>query len=309
MVLSLPVVYPFEGPLQVKNQYPIFLHADQPYLDKASMEDSLSASLSHSSTYTVQTSRNWVINLDMEITEFNMRYKRIIRDYLELEINLPVLIFSDGFMDGFLEDYHNTFGFPDYGRSERPLNEFLYEVRQNGDLIIKGSTGTGIGDIRLAIKRHLILSDRLILSLKGNIEFPTNDGKEGYSNGSIDTAFSLLLDKGISDSVMTYWNLGVVFPGDLRGYHKVDLKNFLYGAAAVEILLGRKFSLIAQLQGQSGIYPETELLAVDRAAYLLALGGRYITLAKHCIEFSLTEDVNASGAPDFIANLTYRIKL
>ena len=58
IVFSSSVVYSFEGPLQIKNQYPIFIHANEPYLEKASMESSFSASLSHSSTYTVQNSSN-----------------------------------------------------------------------------------------------------------------------------------------------------------------------------------------------------------------------------------------------------------
>jgi hypothetical protein len=143
----------FDGPLQVKNQYPIFLHANQQYIDKASLENSMSFSLSHSSTYTVQESGHWTINLDMEITELNLRYKRIIRDMFEINLDLPVLIIGAGFMDGFLADYHDTFGFADYGRSARPHNAFLYEVRRDGRLIIKGSSSAKLGDIRLAVKK------------------------------------------------------------------------------------------------------------------------------------------------------------
>jgi hypothetical protein len=211
-------------------------------------------------------------------------------------------------MDGFLESYHNAFGFSDYGRGQRPLNDFLYEVRRDSALVIKGRSGTGLGDMRLVVKKPLISSDVLSLSLKGDIELPTGDTKKGYGNGSIDAGVSVLLDKSISDRISTYWNLGVVFPGDVRGYQKVDLKNFVYGGAAVEAVMGKNFSLLAQLQGQSAIYPETDLLAVDRAAYLLALGGRY-NKGKGSVEFSLTEDINLAGAPDFIVNFSYKIQL
>jgi len=305
---SLSAVHSFEGPLQVKNQYPIFLHANQPYLEKASWENSFSVSLSHSSTYTVQNSSRWVINLDMEITELNLRYKRIIRDVIEFDMDVPLLGFSDGFMDGFLDTYHDTFGLPNYGRNERPLNDFLYEVRRDGDLVVKGETGIGLGDIRFAVKKPLISSDSLTLSVKGDLELPTGRAKKGYGNGNLDMGVSVLLDKSISDSIMTYWNFGAVFPGDVKGYQKVNLENFVYGGAAVEVALGKSFSLLAQLQGQSAIYPETDLLAVDRAAYLLAFGGRYNT-EKSSFELSFSEDVNSSGAPDFIVNLSYKVKL
>jgi len=296
---------PFDGPLQVKNQYPLFLHANQPYLEKASPENSFSMSLSHSSTYTVQNSRNWYFGLDMEITELNLRYKRNVRNLAEIGIDIPVISFSDGFMDGFLESYHDGFGFPDYGRKNRPLNDFLYEVRRDGALVVKGRTGVGLGDIRLTVKKPLLFSsDDFVLSIKGDLELPTGRAKRGFGNGNVDAGISLLMDKTISQEIMTYWNIGYVFPGDLKGYQKIGLKDFVYGGMGVEADLGKSFSLLAQLQGQSQIYPETDLLAIDREAWLLSLGARY-----HSFELSITEDINTSGAPDFILNLSYRIKL
>jgi hypothetical protein len=303
-----PPAFSFEGPLQVNNLYPIFLHADQPYLEKAGMESSISYSLLHSSTYTVQSSGKWDIFLDMEITALNFRYKRIIKDVAEFDMDVPLLIIGGGFMDGFLADYHSAFGFPDYGRSARPNNEFLYEVRRDGNLIIKGRSGIRLGDIRLAFKKPMIISDGLGLSVKGDIELPVGSAREGYGNGSMDAGIALLLDKKITNSIMTYANLGVVFPGDVRGYEKVNLKNFVYGGAGVEAYVGRGFSLLVQLQGQSQIYPETDLGAVDRDAYLLVIGGRYRT-GKRSFDLSLTEDINRSGAPDFILNLTYKLNL
>ncbi|MBI5409608.1 MAG: DUF3187 family protein [Nitrospirae bacterium] len=308
LILPFSAAYSFEGPLQVNNLYPLFLHADQPCLEKAAPESSMSYSLSHSSTYTVENSKDWVINLDMEITELNFRYKRMIKDIVEFDMDIPVLIIGGGFMDGFLEGYHDTFGFPDYGRSQRPHNEFLYEVKRDGKAIIDGKSGTNIGDVRLALKRSLISPDGFGLSVKGDVELPTGHAKTGYGSGSVDGGIAFLLDKKFTDGIMTYWNLGAVFPGAVRGEEKIGLKNFIYGGAAAEAALGESLNFLIQLQGQSAIYPETDISAVDREAWLLVLGGRYKT-GKRSFELSLTEDVNTSGAPDFILNLTYKMKL
>ncbi|RJQ15318.1 MAG: DUF3187 family protein [Nitrospiraceae bacterium] len=301
--------HPFEGPLQVKNSFPIFLHADQPYLEKAAAENSVSLSLSHSSTYTVQSSADWEIGLDMEITELNLRYKRIIMDAVELGIDVPLLIIGGGFTDNFLENYHQAVGLKDpYGRGQRPHNEFLYIVRRDGRPVIEGKSGTKIGDIRLALKKPLISGDGFSLSVRGDVELPSGNAKEGYGNGSVDAAVSLLLDKKITDSIMTNWNIGAVFPGDVKGHEEVELENFVYGGAAVEALLGSGYSLLVQVLGQSPIYPDTDLMAIDREAWLLAFGGRY-EKDNGSWELSLTEDINNSGAPDYILNLTYKLKL
>jgi hypothetical protein len=301
--------FSFEGPFQVKNLFPIFLHADQPYLEKAAMENSLSFSLSHASTYTVQSSADWVIDLDMETTELDLRYKRVISGLAEFGLDVPLLVTGGGFMDGFLEDYHRGFGFGDpYGRSQRPHNKFLYVVKKDGRLVVEGKSGTGIGDIRLALKKPVMSSDDFTMSIKGDVEIPVGNAGTGYGNGSTDAAVALLLDKKITRRVMSYWNIGAVFPGDVKGHEKIGLKNFIYGGGAVEADLGKGFSLLVQVEGQSPIYPETDLLAVDRDAWLLVFGGRY-QKGKGSFDLSLTEDINTSGAPDFILNLTYKIKL
>ncbi len=300
--------FSLDGPLQVRNLFPLTLHAGQPAPERAALEDSLTAAISHSSTYLIGRSSSWSIKLDMEITEISLRYRRVVADSLELGISLPVLILSNGFMDGFLDAYHSSFGFPDYGRSKRPLNSFLYKVRRGGDLIVKGRNGIGPGDIGLSLKRSMIDSDRVNLSVKAHIELPTGDAKGGYGNGSVDAGLSVLADIPIREDILTSWNIGVVFPGRLKGYESVDLKDFLYGTVAVEALLGKRLGLVLQLQGHSRILPETGISSVDGNALLVSLGGRYYG-EKGSLELSLTEDLNTTAAPDFILNIGYKIKL
>ncbi len=302
--LSSPA-FSFDGPLQINNLYPLFLHADQQYLEKAAIENSMSYSLSHSSTYTVQESRDWIIHLDMEITELSFRYKRIMLNAFEFDLDVPVLIFGGGFIDSALEKYHDACGCGDYGRSGRPHNEFLYEVRREGALIIEGKSGTTLGDIRLSVKSPLLSSDSYTLSARGDIEVPIGNAKKGYGNGSFDAGGSLLLDKKLSDRTVTYWNLGAVFPGDVKGHETLNLKNYIFGGAALNMFIGDNFSALIQLYGQSPIYPYTDLDAVDGSAYLIAFGGTYYR-GNRSFELSLSEDLNTTGVPDFIINFTYK---
>jgi hypothetical protein len=294
-----------DGPFQVKNQFPIFLPINQPYLEQAATEDSLSMSLSHSSVFVIEDSPQWSTHLDIELTELTLRYKKNIPGHLEAGIDVPILRATGGFMDGFLEWYHDTFGFDDYGRSSRPENAFLYEVKKNGAKLIEGDNGkTGFGDVRITFKKKLVENDPVI-SLLADIELPTGDAKIGYGNGSVDTGIAVLLDKDLGEKTKLYANLGAVFPGDLKAHQRVDLEDFFYGGAAVETLPWSNVSLIAQLMLQTSPYPHTDISQIDTPAVILVLGGRYYgTLGSY--EFSLTEDVNTSGASDFIFNMSYR---
>jgi len=296
----------FEGPLQVRNLYPIFLHLDQPYLEEAKMKNSLSFSLSHSSTYTVQSSGRWLINLDMEVTEFNIRYKRIIKDFFEFNVDVPVLIIGGGFLDEPLEDFHDFFNTNDYGRSDRPHNSFLYEVRRDGALIIQGKSGVRLGDIRLAVKKSLLETDGMTLSAGGNVEIPVSNSKKGFSNGNLDGSVFVLLDLGIGDRIMTYWNFGAVFTGDVDGHQTLDVDDFIYGGGGIEAAVGKGFTLLVQVLGQTSSYPTTDLSTVDDDAYMLSFGSRYQN-KRGIVELSLTEDLNTAGNPDFIFNFSCKI--
>ena len=301
----LPTASAFDGPLQVRNQFPLFIYADAPYLESASAGDSFSAGLSYSSVYLVDNSSKWDIGLDMEITELNIRVKKSIRDYIEVGVDLPVLCFSSGFMDDFLRNYHDAFGFPDYGRSNRPENDFLYKATKGGLPVVKGKNGRiSLGDIKLTLKKPLLDSDPAV-SIRGDIEFPTGDAKTGYGNGSFDAGVALLVDKNLGDCFKSYLNVGAVFPGKLRGHEEINLREFVYGGAAVEAELLKNISFIGQVFVQGSPFPETDIGEVDRTAVLLSFGGRYCA-GKNSFEISLTEDPNTSGAPDFTLNFSLK---
>jgi len=297
--------FPFEGPLQVSNQFPLFLPLNAPYLERASYEDSLSATLSYSSVFMMKNSPEWSVNLDMEVAELNFRLRKDISDVVQLGIDIPLMSFNSGFMDNFLSSYHNAFGFSDYGRDSRPSNEFLYEVRKNGALIIQGEGGRiGIGDIRLSAKK-VILNDDPVVSLEATLELPTGNASKGYGSGSVDAGISLLMDKRISEKIKAYLNLGAIFPGSLKGHETVTLKNVVYGGVAVEARPWEHISLLGQVIFQNSPFPKTGISSIDRISALLSFGGRYAS-GKNSFELSFTEDPNTAGAPDFTFTFAFK---
>ncbi len=297
--------FSFEGPFQVKNQFPIFLPVNQPFLEQASTESSLSLSLSHSSVFVVQNSAQWTANLDIELTELNIRFKKDLPGLFELGLDVPVARATAGFLDRPLAWYHRAFGFGDYGRSKRPRNGFLYDIRRNGEPVIEGENDrTGFGDVRLALKRKLIESGPVV-SLLADLELPTGNARIGYGNGSLDAGMALLLDYDLSAEARMYANAGAVVPGHLKALQTIELRNFYYAGAGVEYLYFPDLGLIGQVLVQTSPFPHTGISQIDTPGILLVLGGRYYT-GLGSFELSLTEDPNTSGAPDFILNATYK---
>jgi hypothetical protein len=297
----------FDGPLQIKNQFPLFIYANAPHLESAGIEDACSAIISHSSINLIRESAEWSVGLDMEITKLDLRFKKNIKDFIEIGVELPILSFNSGFLDGFLDSYHNAFGFSDYGRSERPGNQFLFKITRKDNLIILGKNGrTGIGDIRLTLKAPLLRGDPAV-SLQGSLELPSGDAGTGYGNGSVDAGLAVFIDKNIGKNFRSYLNFGLISPGNLTGHEKINLKDYFYGGAAIEAAFWKNISLICQLYVQGSPFPETDIPSIDRTAVLFSFGGRYYS-GKNSIEVSFTEDPNTAGAPDFTLNVSLKRK-
>lgn len=297
--------YSFEGPLQVRNQFPLFMHADAPGLESARPSDAFTAGFSYTSVYMAKQSADWNVLLDFEMAMLELQYRRVVGHDLELGIRVPVINFNRGFMDGFLNDFHKTFNLPDYSRGDRPRNEFAYGVRINGQMMIGGrSGGAGLGDIRLSAKKMVLAGDPAV-SVAVGLELPTGDAHKGYGNGSLDADLALMADKRLSATVMTYVNAGIIFPGDVRAERTIRLKESFYAGGGLEWLAAPGLGLMGQVMFQTSPYPKTGIGNIDRAGVLLAFGGRY-TKARDSIEVAMTEDLNTAGAPDFTVHVSYR---
>jgi len=294
----------FDGPLQVRNQFPIFLPLDPPYLESAAVRDSATVSLSHSSVYIVVTAEPWTVNMDLELTELNIRLKKTLGTRTELGLDIPFLRPTAGFLDRPLANFHDALGTGDYGRHERPYNEFLYELLYQGrPVIIPESDKAGIGDVRVTVKR-VVNDAKPLVSLMANVELPTGDAKTGYGNGSIDAAFAVLVDLDMGNRYRGYGNVGLVVPGDLKGYQTIPMRTYAYAGFGIEAAWWERFSVIVQTVVSGSPYPTTGIRQVDWPGILLTFGGRY-SFGSSSLEFSLTEDPDTAGAPDFIANVTY----
>lgn len=305
IIAANTLAYSFDGPLQARNQFPLFIHLNQPVMEKATLENSWSISLSTSTTHQVHDSKDWSMGLDLEMTGVDFRARKIIFNSLELGADIPFLSVNSGFLDAPLNNYHRAFGFRDYGRSLRPENDFLYEVKRKGATIVKGEVGSGgISDIRLSAKKTLVSHDQTV-SFKMSLELPTGNAKKGYGSGNYGTDSTFMLDKKLSERLMTYSSIGIAFPGDLAGYETVEIKQFLFGGIAFEVAAGNNLNILSQLTFQESPYPKTGIREVDDIAILFTLGARYASQGGS-YEFTFSEDPDTAGAPDFSVGLSYK---
>ena len=137
----------------------------------------------YSNTFFDHQNEHWDVLMDMEIlvAEVSLVYSPAER--IALRLDLPLVSMGGGFLDGFLENYHDALGVSNYGREKRPKNEYGYQVTKDGLTWVHGEQGTlEIADMVVStqydvMKAHggLNMTGSLMMSLK----LPTGDPDRG----------------------------------------------------------------------------------------------------------------------------------
>lgn len=267
--------------------------------------EGVTAVFSYSSTYLVESSGEWAFLIDLESSVLEIGLSKTFGGRAEISLSVPFISYNGGFLDGFLDKYHGTFGLPDYGRGQRPKNDFLFEVRKGGKTLIKGQAGgLSVGDIRLGLK-HAVLTGDPLASLYGFLELPTGGPEEGYGNGEPDAGLAVLFDKSLGPDLTVYVNAGAVSPGDIRAEEEIGTRDFLFGSISFGWAYSERTSFHLEGRAQGSPYGSTGVREVDAASLALDLGLRHLTEGGSALEVSFSEDLNTAGAPDFTASLAY----
>jgi hypothetical protein len=302
--LLLPLAYalftttafagPFEGPLIIKNGFPLSAAIGSPSLTSAEPENTLEVSFSYSSTYAVKRSNNWYLGIDLETAMTDIQLKRLVGHATEIGIDIPIIRYGPGFMDGAIETYHDLIGLDNaYGRNNRPHDQFLLNVMHNGNMVIQGEPGkTSFGDMAIEIK-HALYNNHAsaIVSVQAFVNLPTGEPDSAFGSGRANGGMSVLLN-GLIDK--------------LEALQEVTLRNYYYGGVGLEWVYSKSVALNAQLLVQSSPFPKSSIYIIDDPSMLGSFGGRYKVGALASLGIAVTEDVNTAGAPDIMIGTDYR---
>lgn len=302
-----------KGPLHVRNQFPPHLMFLTPQPDSPNVvpEDRFKFSLSadYSSVFVNETSANWSALIDMEMTVLDVSLEYGMMEYLTLSLDIPLVSMGGGFLDGFLEDYHDTFGFPNYGREKRPKNEFAYSLRKNRqEWFSAESGGLHLADGSISAKLSLVDEETGLfqkarfsstsVSLAYTLKIPVGDEDRGFSSGGPDHGFSVLSQFRFS-SFALYLNPSVIFLSDPQTSGPDISVNTIFGIfAGGEYALSDSWTLAAQLNYYTSPFENTGISQLDDDSLELGLGFTCELTPAMSLEFAFCEDLTHS-VPDF----------
>jgi hypothetical protein len=218
-----------KGPLFGKNLYiPFLIHYNFPSLPAKSGERS--DLQSHFSVYITQDAR---YRTDIPIPEGarNRSYDktRVVRDYegftaetgvaynflneLQAGVDMRLFAYYGGFLDSFVEGFHNAFGFSNGTREVYLQNQIYINIpNDRGSPMFLDENTVSFGDIDLWCKWTFLENRAVSLAALGAFKLPTGKFEALSGSGYPDAAAGLLLDFRAARFISLYSQAGIVLP-------------------------------------------------------------------------------------------------
>ncbi|MDO8519655.1 MAG: DUF3187 family protein, partial [Deltaproteobacteria bacterium] len=295
------------GPMTTRSQSPLYLQFVSDHLETPATlpMHRISSSIDFSLSNMFERRRRLTgtgIDLDMELYRTGLSFHYGVLNNYEIGLELPFLSFSAGFLDSFIQGYHNAFGVPNAGRQRVDNNRFSYLITQNGATIYQVSQADfGMGDLIFYQKAKLMDEKKMLpeLAAKALIKLPTGSPTAGTGSGAADFSFSLLGEKS-----WKRWHSTTQLGFDILGKHKIlsalQRTSAFHFGQAIEFNLRNHLSLVAQITGNTSFFKNVTIPELSQPILDLTIGvsGEILpkkTFRKIKYEVAFTEDPLTTG--------------
>jgi len=261
------------SPLPVRNLYPPMMRFFDPTPDSAlrSYNQSWQLELTqHYSTVNVIGTGSLIL-VDMELYVLDPVVRYSVTNALELSLRVPVLLPGSGVLDGLIQSFHNTSGFPNGGRELRPNNSFAYTFDNGKGANWRGRSHAELGNIELTGRLQLLKGQSWALAALAAVKLPTASKIRGWGSGANDLAVGSVMSWQYGDGFahLEGW-LAQPMAKDKPGIH---YKRYLRGSVTLGYQLFDSASLMVQAQGGNSPYLTT-ISSLDHPPFLVAFGLR-----------------------------------
>src|SRR4029453_12762769 len=258
-------LHPNFGPLETRTQNPLTLLFLSPVPENASVLErgqsrfSVAFTLSNLIERSQPKGAKVGVDLDMEAYRTGLHFAYGVLANLEAGLEIPFLSFSGGFLDSFLQSYHNAFGFPNEGRNFVPNGRFSYRLTEEGrTLYSPRQSSFGLSDLSVYLKYRFLKEGRKspAFSLRTAFKFPPELRGKGLGSGETDFGLQLALEKSYK-RFHSYTHAGFLGLGGFEPLEKyLNGQIFPFGQA-FEFNITSIASVIAQVQGTTPFFGGT----------------------------------------------------
>ncbi len=227
----------------------------------------------------------------------------------DLEVEVPVLYASRGFLDHFVDAWHSLFGFSDGLRNTRPDDAFEMDMSTGGKRVYHfDEDEPSLGDVPVIWTQEIVGEDRapFALAVRGGLELPTGSESRGAGNGAFDWGGGFVAERSIER-----WT----FFGGVDGMKNGNPSAFdaagISLAPQVDAELGGEYrwndslSWISDLVFTSAMTHDFGLHVINRPILDLGVGAAWDTGVDSRWMLTFHEDLISNSGPDFGVMVTW----
>lgn len=221
----------------------------------------------------------------------------------DLEIEIPLVYTSAGFLDQFIETFHELLLFPNSGRESRPKFTYEMEVAQDGDRIyhMEGNR-LGLGDISLVFAQQVLQESDSAPSVlvRAGVELPTGSESAGFGNGDVDYGADARVEQSFGRWTLNGGVNHVITtrPSSFVG-SGVDAADVTGAQGSVEYRWNDEVSLVVGGVYTSSVTDDIHIEELNSDIFLLDFGAIWDTRSGSRWMAAFEEDVIAASGPDF----------
>ncbi len=285
-------------PLGSRNQTPLALLFVYMTPDRAAAiekgELDLDIVFDYSNIIQEQNTENEFLRFDLEYLRTLVALKRGFGSGFELGFSVPFYVYYGGFLDPFVNGFHEAFGLPNLLRGQTPNGLVDYEYRRGDRVVLAGMNSFGaVGDVALEMKKTLYERSLCALAVRGALKLPTGSPQNLSGSGATDFGLGVAFDR-IGPKYGLYLNASYHFLGTPERFETRDFFSFMAG---VDWRFKPRIAAVLQVDYMRPPIRGEVVNLIDPGIQL-ALGLRYRHSESFAYEWRLVEDLS-SFSPDF----------
>lgn len=292
------------APLPTTNQNPFLAAAAIPNPLPARLaagETLFAATLNWGSTAIIDSDADEILIVDGETRELRITATHAYDNGFAVRFELPYLHTGPGSLDGFIDDFHDAFGFSEGDRPLFARNQMTLWYLRSGEpsVVNRTSRTSGLGDLTIALGKQLSSQDRSAVAAWLSIAAPTAASGAYIAEGD---------DWKLSATLNAQHRFGARWLAHAQGSvtsHTGDgildrQKSLVWsGIAGVQFAATPSISLDVQLQAHTAPIKGADLDFL-RDAVIFTVGGAVQVSDRTSVHLGVSEDIQVEASPDAV---------
>lgn len=247
------------------------------------------------------------IFFDGETARLAIRARYGISDDWSLGIEVPWVRHGAGFLDGFIIEWHDLWGFPQGGRKQAPENEISYRYDRGGEtrLEIESATG-GIGDVVASARRRLWRNPDSAGVFHVQAKLPTGDADKLTGSGATDIAAGIELSRRWHPQWHSMFRAGAAWLGNGEVLPELQRNWGAWGGLDLVWRPLRPLSLRVQFDAHTAPYENSALRELEDWSGMLSTGLTWHIDPGLALDLAVVENV-PNARP--VSDVSFQIRL